>query len=293
MPIKVFISAGHGGTDSGAIGNGFKEKDLNLDIALACNNELVRHGITTMMSRMKDEDDSVTQEVTECNRFSPDVAVSFHNNAGGGDGCEAFCSIERGLGEQIANAMLNRVYSLGQNIRSGEVGKIKCKTKLGDDGKDYYYFIRNTNCHAVIIELAFIDNANDIKFIDTLQKRQLVGVECAKAILEVLGVSFEDENAVPMKTNEEIANEVLKGLWGSGAERRMRLEADGYDYDYIQEIVNTKLGYTKEKPKKSNNEIADEVIKGLWGNGQERKDRLTQAGYNYNSIQRIVNERCK
>jgi len=32
---KVFLGVGHGGTDSGAIGNGFKEKDLNLSIALA------------------------------------------------------------------------------------------------------------------------------------------------------------------------------------------------------------------------------------------------------------------
>ena len=41
--------------------------------------------------------------------------------------------------------------------------------------------------------------------------------------------------------------------------------------------------------KKSNEEIAKEVIQGKWGNGQERYDRLTQAGYNYNEIQNIVN----
>lgn len=42
------------------------------------------------------------------------------------------------------------------------------------------------------------------------------------------------------------------------------------------------------EPKKSNEEIADEVIRGDWGNGQERYDRLTQAGYDYNAIQAIV-----
>lgn len=41
--------------------------------------------------------------------------------------------------------------------------------------------------------------------------------------------------------------------------------------------------------KKSNEEIAQEVIDGKWGNGQERKDRLTAAGYDYNAIQAIVN----
>lgn len=41
--------------------------------------------------------------------------------------------------------------------------------------------------------------------------------------------------------------------------------------------------------KKSNTEIAYEVIRGLWGNGLERKQRLTRAGYDYKAIQRIVN----
>lgn len=41
--------------------------------------------------------------------------------------------------------------------------------------------------------------------------------------------------------------------------------------------------------KKPVNEIAAEVIKGLWGNGDERKQRLTAAGYNYTEVQAAVN----
>lgn len=40
---------------------------------------------------------------------------------------------------------------------------------------------------------------------------------------------------------------------------------------------------------KSNQEIAQEVLSGLWGNGAERRERLTKAGYNYDNIQSIVN----
>lgn len=43
--------------------------------------------------------------------------------------------------------------------------------------------------------------------------------------------------------------------------------------------------------KKSNEEIANEVIKGLWGNGEDRKNRLTAAGYDYNAVQNIVNQK--
>lgn len=289
MSKKVFISAGHGGTDSGAIGNGFYEKDLNLDIALACNNYLVQHGVTTLMSRTTDEDDSVQQEVKECNTFAPDLAISFHNNAGGGDGCEAFCSVEGGFGLEVGNKMLTYINAMGQNIRSGSSKSICCKTKTLDNGQDYYYFIRNTLCHAVIIEIAFIDNATDIKFIDTLEERKNVGVECAKAILDCFGISYNKPKQ--LKDNNTIADEVIKGFWGTGLARKQQLEEAGYNYEDVQSLVNKKLGHTTEKPKKSNSEIAAEVIKGMWGNGAERKERLTQAGYNYNTIQSIVNKR--
>ena len=45
-----------------------------------------------------------------------------------------------------------------------------------------------------------------------------------------------------------------------------------------------------ETPKKTVDEIAREVIQGKWGNGQDRKNRLTQAGYDYSAVQHRVNE---
>lgn len=42
--------------------------------------------------------------------------------------------------------------------------------------------------------------------------------------------------------------------------------------------------------KKSEEEIAREVIAGKWGNGNVRKNRLTKAGYDYAAIQSIVNQ---
>lgn len=45
--------------------------------------------------------------------------------------------------------------------------------------------------------------------------------------------------------------------------------------------------------KKTNEEIAKEVIAGKWGNGEDRKKRLTEAGYNYKSVQTLVNKLLK
>lgn len=46
----------------------------------------------------------------------------------------------------------------------------------------------------------------------------------------------------PQKSEYEIADEVIQGLWGNGEDRKQRLESAGYDYDTIQAIVNQKLG---------------------------------------------------
>lgn len=88
------------------------------------------------------------------------------------------------------------------------------------------------------------------------------------------------------KSNEEIADEVIKGLWGVGQDRKNRLTEAGYDYDAVQDIVNQKMAGGK----KSVDEIAKEVIRGDWGVGQDRKNRLTEAGYDYEEVQDRVNE---
>jgi len=107
--------------------------------------------------------------------------------------------------------------------------------------------------------------------------------------------SIPAEPLTPIKkSNEEIANEIIRGDWGNGEERKNKLAQAGYDYGVIQKIVNEKLNGSSSivKPtKKSNEEIAQEVIKGVWGNGEERKQKLTQAGYNSSEIQTIVNNK--
>lgn len=55
------------------------------------------------------------------------------------------------------------------------------------------------------------------------------------------------------------------------------------------DVIVKKAKLTPKVKKKSLEEIAKEVILGKWGNGDERKTRLTQAGYNYTAVQAIVN----
>lgn len=99
----------------------------------------------------------------------------------------------------------------------------------------------------------------------------------------------------PRKSADVIANEVLAGAWGNGPDRKARLEAAGYNYNEVQAIVNRKVGAGNPQapvPSRPSEEaIADQVIAGAWGNGPDRQARLEQAGYNYSSIQQIVNRK--
>ena len=70
-----------------------------------------------------------------------------------------------------------------------------------------------------------------------------------------------------------------------------KVQKSGYKDAFIAEVATTST-----KPvvtKKSDMEIAKEVIAGKWGNGNDRKNRLTAAGYNYSTIQQMVNILCK
>lgn len=186
MPKKVFIGVGHGGSDPGAVANGAKEKELNLAIALACRTALKRHGVSVGISRTKDENDPLSEEIKACNTFAPDLAVDIHNNAGGGDGAECFHHYGGGVGKTLAKNILDEIVAIGQNSRGA-------KTKKNAEGKDYFGFIRQTKAPAVIVECAFIDTKKDLAAIDTAAEQKAMGEAIAKGILRTLGIAWQAE----------------------------------------------------------------------------------------------------
>ena len=230
---KVFIGVGHGGSDSGAVGY-LVEKDVNLTMALACRDFLAAYGVDVRMSRTKDENDTVSQEVRECNAYDPDLAVDIHNNSGGGDGFEVFHTIHGGTGQVLAQNIEKQVKAIGQNSRG-------VKTRKGTRG-DYYAFIRDTVCPAVICEGVFVDTKADAAQVDTLADQQKFGVAYAKGILDTLGLAYDEleekpEEEVP-ETDPEVQAAITKVQQKAGlaAETMQYLLA----YKYGAELV-TKL----------------------------------------------------
>ena len=182
MP-KVFVSPGHGGSDTGAVGF-LVEKDVNLKMVKACADYLVARDVEVLLSRNVDENESLNEKISKCNEFNPDVAVECHNNAGNGNGFEVYHSIVGGVGKALAQNIEKEIIKIGQNSRG-------LKTRVGTSGTDYFAFIRQTNCPAVICEGAFVDNVDDAKMIDSDEKCKAFGEAYAKGVLATLGIKDE------------------------------------------------------------------------------------------------------
>ena len=236
---KVFIGVGHGGKDAGAVGNGLKEKDINLSIALHLRGELQRHGVTVGISRTKDEDDTTSDEVRKANAFDPDYAVDIHTNAGGGTGFEVLHTISGGKGKTLAANIEAAMVAAGYKSRG-------LKTKANSAGKDYFGFIRSIAAPSIILECAFIDSS-DYKNIDSEADRQKIarayakGMDrqkiaraYAKGILKTLGIAYKEE--VSSVTKDE-AKKIIKEKAGVSDATIVYLDSYRYGDDLILKLA--------------------------------------------------------
>lgn len=123
----------------------------------------------------------------------------------------------------------------------------------------------------------------------------------------------------PTMFDKTLIEEIIRGDWGNGDERANRLLNAGYNPVKVQTAVNRFLvgeDWENSNSEDENNEwkqeeseknsdytetgwsnnvqnidsIAAEVIQGDWGNGEERRERLEQAGYDYDAVQARVNK---
>lgn len=146
---------------------------------------------------------------------------------------------------------------------------------------------------AIIELIADIKSRYNIKWIKG--HKEVISTSCpgANFPLEEIknGTVGENETVQTTKSIEDLANEVIAGKYGVGEARKKAL---GSLYNEVQAKVNEiLLGKKTTVAKKSNEQIADEVIAGKWGNGQDRKTKLANAGYDHNTIQKIVNQKLR
>ncbi|MCL1844511.1 MAG: N-acetylmuramoyl-L-alanine amidase [Defluviitaleaceae bacterium] len=155
----IAVYAGHGGRDPGATANGLREKDFTLAISNAVTSILRGWGYTVINNRTTDTDRSITQDANLANERRASALVEIHLNSNEGTpgtGSEAFVSIrDQGPARNLANAMLSRLAALGFRNRG-------VFTSVNANGQDTLGILRLTNMPAVLLEVAFINNPQDM-----------------------------------------------------------------------------------------------------------------------------------
>ena len=232
----VFVlDAGHGDWDSGAVGNGLREKDLTLQIARYCRDELQKYaGVRVIMTR--DSDASVTGVANTTNELiaraqiardnNATLFMSFHINSGGGTGAEiwiprqaSWYSSFNELGESLGQDVLNRLVSVGLVSRGtkNDYYDLNGTQLYYPDGSnaDSLSVIRNCRQYgipAVLVEHGFIDNRNDAGLLANKSYLKKMGQADALAIANQFGLS---KVAKPDPVVSEMRDGKIKLSWDS------------------------------------------------------------------------------
>lgn len=188
MPI-ICIDPGHidSGADAGAEGNGLREQDLTLDIALSLKPLLEYNGFAVILTREDGFVNGPHQTVKQslqarcdiANNAGADIFLSIHINAGGGTGTEVY-ALPGGQAEKLAGILL---YYLIQTANWANRG---VKTNRN------FYVLVNTNIPAVLTENGFIDNPSDAAKLSDPGFRKSLARAHAKGISDFYGVEYRD-----------------------------------------------------------------------------------------------------
>ena len=186
----VVIDAGHGGIDSGAVGNNLEEKNLNLEVSKYIYKRLQELGIPVVITRTGDEylpkEDRINR-IREITNNNPNtLLISNHMNAGGGEGAEVVFSLKNN--PEFSSLILENIGNKGQVKR-----KIYQRRLPENPNLDYYYILRESNSNEpVLIEYGFIDNKKDSEKLKSNIKEYGEGV--VEAITTYLGVPYKQQN---------------------------------------------------------------------------------------------------
>ena len=182
MP-RIFIDAGHGGKDFGAMGNDLHEKDVVLDIAMRIKNGLsVYKDAQVLLSREKDKYLSLDERTDEANAWRADVLISIHNNS-------AKEKSPKGFESFIYSGNVSSGTIAFQNVLHAEILQAM-GAEVEDRGKKRanFHMLRESNMKAVLTENLFLSNASDANLLKSSSFRQKIANGHIMGIVKFLGL---------------------------------------------------------------------------------------------------------
>ena len=192
MAATIYIAAGHGGSDPGAVSGKYIEKALTLKTALACQNYLRNYECETVMARTTDKSCTVAHKMEEVEKKRPSLVLEIHYNAGGGEGCEVYYWHTHAPSKSLAQKVLAEMVKLGQKSRGIKESKAGTSYNFGMCRQ-----AATTGIPSILGEYAFVDNAKDQAKINSDAKLRAVGEAYAKAAIVYLGLKKKAEPPKP------------------------------------------------------------------------------------------------
>jgi len=182
----IVIDPGHGGHDTGAVYEGYEEKNFTLLLSLKVRDYLLSSfkDMEIILTRTKDVFVSLGSRARLANDKKADFFLSMHLNAGGGTGFESYV---------FSGAISKETEKYREIIHEHAFNAIK-KFNVVDRGfkKANYQVLRETKMPAILIESLFIDNKNDLELLNNAEFTN----ELSKGIAEGVAVAL----ALPKKT---------------------------------------------------------------------------------------------
>lgn len=179
----VVLDAGHGGSDSGAVSGGRREKDYALRTTLAASSALRAKGYNVVLTRSNDTYLSLGTRTAISNEVKPKLFTSIHYNSynGSANGTEVYYNVKDkngGLTKTTASNVLKRIVNTFGFSNRG------IKAKANNSGTDYYYVLRHNNYPSILIECAFIDSTKDMNKLSSDASVNNLGNQIATGIAE-------------------------------------------------------------------------------------------------------------
>ena len=187
---KVVIDPGHGGADSGAIGGGIYEKDLNLDVAKMVQEKLMKKNIYVYMTRSKDETLTLEDRVNYSNEINPDIFVSIHTNS----------TVKEDSYGVETHYFKDNSYKLAQVVHGNFASEKNLrKWETIDRGviKSRFYVINHTEAPAILIEMGFISNLDERTKLIKKGRKEDIADSIVDGILEYLD-KWQSKKKIPL-----------------------------------------------------------------------------------------------
>ena len=189
---SIFLDPGHGGSDSGAVSGGVREKDLTLSVYNKVSSKLASLGYTVLTSRNVDKDVDLVDRADQANKANADMLLSIHFNAGGR-------GIARGIETYYYQSQEDRVPKINkENHNNAErlersrklANKVQqnllYQTGANDRGvkRASFTVLRETSIPSILVELGFIDNPEERNKIKTNEYQERLANGIVDGIVE-------------------------------------------------------------------------------------------------------------